>query len=72
VPGWGRGLLQLRASWRGRIGAQEIEPFAAVQNLLDQSYVGAVTLNGAFGRVLEPAPRRNLYLGLEIGRALRR
>ena len=72
VPGWGRGLLQLRASWRGRIGALEIEPFAAVQNALDQSYVGAVTLNGAFGRVLEPAPRRNLYLGLEIGRALRR
>ncbi|MEY3700739.1 MAG: hypothetical protein RI891_31, partial [Gemmatimonadota bacterium] len=72
VPGWGRGLLQLRASWRGRIGAQEVEPFAAVQNLLDQPLIGAVTINGAFGRVLEPAPRRTLYLGLEIGRGLRR
>jgi len=72
VPGWGRGVLQLRASWRGRIGAQEVEPFASVQNLLDQRYVGAVTLNGAFGRVLEPAPRRNLYVGVEVGRALRR
>jgi len=72
VPGWGRGLLQVRGSWRGAIGAQVVEPFIAVQNLLDQPLVGGVTLNGAFGRVLEPAPRRNLYVGLEIGRALRR
>ncbi|MGA1309506.1 MAG: TonB-dependent receptor family protein [Gemmatimonadaceae bacterium] len=72
VPGWGRGVLQLRASWRGPIGAQTVEPFVAVQNLLDQPTIGAVTLNGAFGRVLEPAPRRTFYVGLEIGRALRR
>jgi non-canonical (house-cleaning) NTP pyrophosphatase len=44
----------------------------AVQNLLDQPLIGAVTLNGAFGRVVEPAPRKNFYVGLEVGRALRR
>ena len=39
----------------------------AVQNVLDHAYVGAVTLNGFGGRVLEPAPRRNWYVGLELG-----
>ena len=57
----GVGLL-----WRG----WRAEPFVAVQNALDQSYVGSVTLNGAFARVLESAPRRNWYVGLELGAPL--
>jgi outer membrane receptor protein involved in Fe transport len=40
-----------------------------VNNLWDRRYVGSVTLNGAFARVLEPAPRRVIYLGTEIGYA---
>jgi iron complex outermembrane receptor protein len=43
------------------------EPFVAVNNLFDRRYVGSVNINGAFGRVLEPAPGRNAYLGIEIG-----
>jgi hypothetical protein len=30
-----------------------------------------VTLNGLFGRVLEPAPRRVLYVGTEVGYRVR-
>jgi iron complex outermembrane receptor protein len=67
VAGWGNGQLNLRAAWSGQRNGWRIEPFAAVQNLLDEHYVGAVTLNGAFSRVLEPAPGRNFYLGLELG-----
>ena len=66
VEDWGHGALNVRASWSGVWHDFQLEPFAAVNNLLDQAYVGAVTLNGALGRVLEPAPLRNYYLGLGI------
>jgi iron complex outermembrane receptor protein len=76
IPGWGRGVVNLRAAWSGAFtGAWRdvrVMPFAAVNNLLDEHYVGAVTLNGAGARTIEPAPRRNFYFGLEMGwRAVR-
>jgi iron complex outermembrane receptor protein len=43
-----------------------------VQNLLDERYVGAVTLNGSGGRVFESAPGRNWYVGLELAAPLLR
>ncbi len=66
VPAWGPGQLNVRAAWRGRVGAWRVEPFAAWQNLLDRRYVGSITLNGFGGRVLEPAPGRNWYAGVEV------
>ena len=41
--------------------------FAALNNAFDRRYVGSVNINGAAGRVLEPAPGRNALVGLEIG-----
>jgi hypothetical protein len=39
---------------------------------MNQAYVGSVTINGAAGRTIEPAPLRNYYFGMEIGwRAVR-
>lgn len=67
VPGWGPGQLNARASWRGTLAGWRVEPFVSGQNLLDRTYVGSVTLNGFGGRVLEPAPRRNWYVGVELG-----
>lgn len=67
VEGWGRGQLNVRAAWTGRWRGWHLEPFASVQNLLDERYIGAVTLNGFGGRVLEPAPGRNYFVGLELG-----
>lgn len=67
VADWGRGQLNLRASWLGHVRGRAMEPFVALQNALDERYVGAVTLNGFGGRVLEPAPGRNWYAGVEIG-----
>lgn len=72
VRGWPDGQLNLRASTQTRWRDWRVEPFVSVQNALDASYVGAVTLNGSFGRVLEPAPRRNWYVGLELSGALLR
>lgn len=67
VDGWGAGQLNLRGSWRSEVAGWRVEPFVSVQNALNVDYVGAVTVNGAFGRVFEPAPLRNWYAGVEIG-----
>ncbi len=72
IDDWGRGALNVRVAWSGTIGDISLAPFVAANNLLDQAYVGAVTLNGASGRVLEPAPLRNYYLGMELGWAARK
>ena len=66
VDDWGKGALNLRAAWSGTAGGLRLEPFAAVNNVLNQAYVGSVTLNGALQRVLEPAPLRNYYLGMAL------
>jgi iron complex outermembrane recepter protein len=63
-------VTNARLGWNGRSGQMEIAPFLGVNNLWDRAYVGSVTLNGAFGRVLEPSPRRVIYLGTEIGYAV--
>ena len=66
VEGWGAGVTSLRASASLDLGAVRLSPFGAVNNLFDRRYVGSVNINGFGGRVLEPAPGRNTYLGLEI------
>jgi iron complex outermembrane receptor protein len=76
VRDWGQGLLDVRFRWdgvatpdAGPVAAVlgRLRPFAAVQNALQQRYVGSVTVNGAGGRVLEPSPGRTVYVGLAVG-----
>ncbi len=67
VDSWGRGALNARLGWSGSLGGTRVAPFVAVNNVLDVAYVGSVTLNGGFARVLEPAPLRNFYIGVETG-----
>ena len=67
IEGWGSGVVNVRASWSGTVHDLHLQPFVAVNNLTSESYVGAVTLNGAGGRTIEPAPLRNFYFGMEIG-----
>jgi iron complex outermembrane receptor protein len=69
APAWGAGVTNLRFGWSGQAGLMEIAPFLGVNNLWDRRYVGAVTLNGIGGRVFEPAPRRVIYVGAELGYA---
>ncbi|MBX9927336.1 MAG: TonB-dependent receptor [Gemmatimonadaceae bacterium] len=63
VAGWGRGQLNLRGGWRWSFASFALAPFGGINNLFDVRYVGAVTVNGAGGRVLEPAPRRTYFAG---------
>ena len=66
VPGWGPGVTSVRATWSIETGSAVLMPFAGVQNLWGRRYVGSATVNGAFGRVFEPAPGRHAYAGAEI------
>ncbi|MGH7509960.1 MAG: TonB-dependent receptor family protein [Gemmatimonadales bacterium] len=67
VDAWGAGVTNLRLGWDGQTGSVQVAPFLGVNNLWDRRYIGSVTLNGLFGRVFEPAPRRVIYIGAEIG-----
>ena len=69
IESWGAGVTNLRVGWDGRAGVLQLGPFLGVNNLWDRQYIGSVTLNGAGGRVLEPSPRRVIYVGAEIGYA---
>ena len=67
VDSWGAGVTNARLGWQGDAGVLQLSPFLGVNNLWDRRYIGSVTLNGLFGRVLEPAPRRVIYFGMEVG-----
>ena len=67
VDDWGAGVTNLRVGWNGAIGELQAAPFLGLNNLWDRRYVGSVTLNAVGGRVLEPAPRRVIDVGTEIG-----
>jgi iron complex outermembrane receptor protein len=67
VDAWGAGVTNARLGWQGDVGNMQVSPFLGVNNLWDRRYVGSVTLNGVGGRDFEPAPRRVVYLGAEIG-----
>lgn len=67
VPGWGTGVTNVRMAYTGKWNGYRVEPFVGVLNAQNVAYIGAVTVNGAFGRVLEPAPLRNWYIGLDLG-----
>ena len=67
VEGWGAGVTGVRLAWQGVVGRATATPFAAVTNAFNREVVSSVTLNGANGRVLEPAAGRALYLGVTLG-----
>jgi iron complex outermembrane receptor protein len=71
VAGWGAGVTGLRASAAFVRRGFTLEPFIQAANLFGRRYVGSVNLNGAGGRVLEPAPGRAVYLGATLGWAAR-
>jgi iron complex outermembrane recepter protein len=48
--------------WSGFSGA----PYFGADNLLDRSYITAVTVNAAAGRFYEPGPGRTVFVGLDL------
>lgn len=45
------------------LGGLQLSPFAGIQNLTDETYVSAVTINAFGGRYYEPGPGRAIYVG---------
>ncbi|HVA57853.1 MAG: TonB-dependent receptor [Gemmatimonadaceae bacterium] len=56
----------VRAGWDGLAGRSRVRPFVAVNNVFDRRYVSSVVINAANGRYYEPAPGRNIYLGVSL------
>ena len=67
VADWGKGALDARVSWAATFGDARLTPFVAVNNAFNVAYVGSINVNGAGSRVIEPAPLRNFYIGVETG-----
>ena len=63
-PWWS---TNVRAGWDGMAGSMRLAPFIGVQNVFNHHYVSSVVINAARGRFYEPAPGRNVYLGLAVG-----
>ena len=64
TPWWS---TNVRAGWEGRAGAMHLAPFIGINNAFNHLYVSSVVINAARGRFYEPAPGRNVYMGLSVG-----
>jgi iron complex outermembrane receptor protein len=63
-PWWSTGL---RAGWEGKAGRARLAPYIGINNVFNHLYVSSVVINAARGRFYEPAPGRNVYIGLSVG-----
>ena len=59
-------VINLRLRSAHPMGATGIMPFAALNNLTDRRYNSSVVINAAGARYFEPAPGRNIYVGLAV------
>jgi iron complex outermembrane receptor protein len=59
-------LANLRLGYGRDLGAWRWSAFAGANNLLDEEYNANTRINAGFGRYYEPAPRRNVYGGVEV------
>jgi iron complex outermembrane recepter protein len=57
VANWRIAFEQRASDWR-------VSEFLRVENLFDKNYIGSVIIGDANGRFFEPAPRRNLIVGI--------
>lgn len=60
-------LVNLRFGFARTLGKLNVELFAGVDNLLDESYSLGNDLNAFGGRFYQPAPTRNWYGGVKLG-----
>ncbi len=60
-------VMDARLLYRARIGDWLATPFIALNNVTDTRYNASVVVNAVGRRYFEPAPGRNLYLGVTLG-----
>jgi iron complex outermembrane receptor protein len=59
-------VVDLRFGYTARTRGLEIVPMLGLNNLFDVRYNSSVVVNAIAGRYYEPAPGRNVYLGLRL------
>ncbi len=59
-------VFGVRAHVPVRLGSAELEPYVAVRNITDETYVGSVSINAFGGRFFEPAAGRMLLVGTAV------
>lgn len=61
-------LVNTRVGWRNSLGVNwDVEIYAGIDNLLDESYSLGNDLNAFGGRYFQPAPPRNYFGGMKVG-----
>jgi len=63
-PWW---TTNIRVGWEGKTGGMSLAPFVGINNAFNHLYVSSVVINAARDRFYEPAPGRNVYVGLSVG-----
>jgi len=63
-PWW---ATNVRVGWEGNAGGMHLAPFLGINNAFNHLYVSSVVINAARDRYYEPAPSRNVYVGLSVG-----
>ena len=64
APWWS---TNVRVGWEGKAGGMRLAPFVGINNTFNHLYVSSVVINAARDRYYEPAPGRNVYVGLSVG-----
>ena len=64
APWW---ATNVRVGWEGKAGSTRLAPFLGINNAFNHLYVSSVVINAARDRFYEPAPGRNVYVGLSVG-----
>jgi len=64
APWW---ATNVRVGWEGNAGNMRLAPFLGINNAFNHLYVRSVVINAARDRFYEPAPGRNVYVGLSVG-----
>ena len=60
---WAYTVVDLRFGWVGRVGDVDVQPFAGIDNLLDERYNASGLTNAFRGRYYRPSPGREIYAG---------
>jgi iron complex outermembrane receptor protein len=64
---WASTVMDLRFAFDRTWKGLSWQPFLGIDNLLDERYNASSTPNAAGARYYEPAPEREIYVGLTIG-----
>lgn len=62
----GYAVVDLRLGYTVHTGRLEIVPFLGANNVFDVRYNSSVVVNAVAGRYYEPAPGRNVYVGMRV------